>query len=987
MRDRSIADLKASLTWDIDDFERGTADIDIGLKNLLGRARDLGERFRTVGRDITKYFTVPLTAAGAGLAAMAKGAADDLKAMGNAARLAGEDFDRFQQQAHAARSVGVEYEKLGDIFKDTRDKVGDFLATGQGELADFFENIAPKVGVTAEMFKELSGKDALQLYFNSLRQANVSSAEMVFYLESIADEASGLTPLLEANGAEFRKLGEEAQVFTPDQVASLLEYKEALREIGIAFKRVIAAAVDAGLIDMLTKLTEKIVSWIEHLAETNPALLRFAAGVAVAVAAIGPLITVFTTLAVVILPLFLARLGPVFLALSVIINPIGTLAVLLARMVRQFVSFTRVSGGALGALSRLIALVVRLNPVTSALSAIFLLFGDNVVDALGRVWERAKEVLGPAFNQLLDAVSRAIDMVSEAFTRLANSEFGQFIGEIMEQLGRLIEVLVEIGGSAVVTAFGIVINLISTMVDYFTDAVRIIDLLLRGEWGAAWDAAGEAVDRAVANMVGRLQLLVDWLHDALALLGILEKRERQGAAGGAALDNLENNSIDEIISASGVAYNGPQAGDPYELPEDEKGGRKRKTGPTAEELAERREELAFEHELQKAREADDIERIRALERQAELKARIEAYEDAGLENADARLKAEQELVELDEVRRIARNEALTSDQLQLQLQEARLRNDHEGVRSLEQELFLEEEIEDLRRRGLDAAKAEEIAVERLLRLEDARADAIAQRIEEQERSRQIELARLRGDDPEQMRFLEENDRIARRIEDLVRNDDLSRAEAEEQALREASDRSRAYLQGNFRDAFRGGLQSALDGDLKGFFKRWMEDASFNALSRVLDRLADSLADLVFNNSGGGGLFDIIGGVLGLGGGSGGSLPSTPSSGQPGSLPALDSGGSFRIRGLAGIDRNILSLNGSPVARVSAGEIMDVRKGSSAYGSGRTNERPRVDLYVHPSGEFDTRVEGVSANVVRQSAPQIVQAAVGETLRQLSRPKL
>ena len=40
------------------------------------------------------------------------------------------------------------------------------MPVDQGE--DFFENIAPKVGVTAEMFRNLSGPEALQLYYNSI---------------------------------------------------------------------------------------------------------------------------------------------------------------------------------------------------------------------------------------------------------------------------------------------------------------------------------------------------------------------------------------------------------------------------------------------------------------------------------------------------------------------------------------------------------------------------------------------------------------------------------------------------------------------------------------------------------------------------------------------------------------------------------------------------------------------------------------------------
>ena len=132
-------------------------------------------------------------------------------AISDLARLAGVNTTEFQKLAAAARTVGVEQDKLSDIIKDTQDKVGDFLITGQGPLVDFFETVAPLVGVTADNFRDLSGPQALQLYVSSLEKANVSQAQMTFFMEAIASDATALLPLLRNNGAEFKKLGDEAQ--------------------------------------------------------------------------------------------------------------------------------------------------------------------------------------------------------------------------------------------------------------------------------------------------------------------------------------------------------------------------------------------------------------------------------------------------------------------------------------------------------------------------------------------------------------------------------------------------------------------------------------------------------------------------------------------------------------------------------------------------------------------------------------------------------
>lgn len=145
-----------------------------------------------------------------GMIALAKNTADAAKEIENAARLANTSTDEMQRQAYAAKTVGMELDKLSDVYKDVNDKVGEYINNGGGELKDFFDTIAPKVGITAQQFQHLSGPQSLQLYFNGLQKANLSQAQMTTYLEAIADDATSLIPLLRNSGAEFDKLGVHA---------------------------------------------------------------------------------------------------------------------------------------------------------------------------------------------------------------------------------------------------------------------------------------------------------------------------------------------------------------------------------------------------------------------------------------------------------------------------------------------------------------------------------------------------------------------------------------------------------------------------------------------------------------------------------------------------------------------------------------------------------------------------------------------------------
>lgn len=170
------------------------------------RAAAIDDAFAKMGRQIA----ISGAAAGAAIAAMVVQTTNTAGEIINLSRLSGATTDEFQRMAAAAKSVGVEQDQLGDIFKDFREKIGEFVATGGGEMKDFFEQIAPKVGITADAFRNLSGPQALQLYFSSLEKAGLSTEQMSFYLESAANDATKLIPLMRDNGKEMFALGDAA---------------------------------------------------------------------------------------------------------------------------------------------------------------------------------------------------------------------------------------------------------------------------------------------------------------------------------------------------------------------------------------------------------------------------------------------------------------------------------------------------------------------------------------------------------------------------------------------------------------------------------------------------------------------------------------------------------------------------------------------------------------------------------------------------------
>lgn len=150
----------------------------------------------------------------------------ELKVMSN---LTGVSSEELQRVAPSLDRAGISLEKYADILKDVNDKSNDFLQTGGGPMKDFFEQIAPKVGITEEAFKGLSGKEALGLYVSSLEKAGLSTEQMTFYMEALASDATLLLPLIRNNAAGMNEFA-----LATNQVLSK-ETQNSLINIGTSF--------------------------------------------------------------------------------------------------------------------------------------------------------------------------------------------------------------------------------------------------------------------------------------------------------------------------------------------------------------------------------------------------------------------------------------------------------------------------------------------------------------------------------------------------------------------------------------------------------------------------------------------------------------------------------------------------------------------------------------------------------------------------------
>ncbi|HCE9870319.1 TPA: phage tail tape measure protein [Pseudomonas aeruginosa] len=284
MASRSLGTLTLDLIAKVGGFVAG---MDAAERRSEKWRKEVEKNAAKVGAAIGAATAAGITA----LAALTVSTVRNANEIANLASVANASTTEFQKYAAGAKLVGIEQEKLADIFKDVNDKVGDFLNTGGGALADFFENVAPKVGVTADQFRNLSGPQALGLYVSSLEKAKVSQSDMTFYLEAIASDATALLPLLRNNAEGFKTFGDAAQaagaILDEKTIKSASELQAATWLVGqstTGLKNQLTSALIPVLSDFATKLLDvskegtSMVAVGEFLVTT----LKLVAGAAVA---------------------------------------------------------------------------------------------------------------------------------------------------------------------------------------------------------------------------------------------------------------------------------------------------------------------------------------------------------------------------------------------------------------------------------------------------------------------------------------------------------------------------------------------------------------------------------------------------------------------------------------------------------------------------------------------------------------------------------
>ncbi|HAR08756.1 MAG TPA: hypothetical protein DCR98_10115, partial [Cobetia sp.] len=211
-----------------------------GLGSSAAQAGDQAERsesrFRKAGASLQQWAAGAAAAAVAGVGLAVGWAtrytaqqAEMAQQLDITSRSLGISTQALQGYQYAFQRAGIDADKTADIFKDTADKIGDAYQNGGGEAQDALEAL----GIKAEELIELA-PDEMMLRLADAMQ-DLPQAAQVNLLESLADDATRLQPLLADNAAELRALMAEADqvglIMSPEQIANLQATNAAIERL------------------------------------------------------------------------------------------------------------------------------------------------------------------------------------------------------------------------------------------------------------------------------------------------------------------------------------------------------------------------------------------------------------------------------------------------------------------------------------------------------------------------------------------------------------------------------------------------------------------------------------------------------------------------------------------------------------------------------------------------------------------------------------
>lgn len=459
MATATVGALKVVLGLDSASFTDGLSGAQKHLKQVGSQMQKTGATIATAGAAMTATISTGFVALGFHLlqgsqdaAAAAAQVNAALASMGNAS---GKTFDELSKTAESLRNLtGVDDDEIlskvtanlltfGNVAGNTFDRAQVAVLDLSARMGGDLQSATMMVGKALN--DPVKGLTALRRTGIQFTEEQENQIKAMAAVGDMAGAQSIMLGELERQFGGAAKAAGDADIWKP--------LKTGLMDLEGAFEPIVR--------DVVAPLVQGLAGLMRAFTNLSPGVQMFVAiGAAIA-----------------------AALGPVLVAVGAVVGAIGTLTTALA------------AGGIAAGFVAALPVIAAVAAAVGVAVAAFMLFKDDVGPVLNAFGAQIAQTMGPPLKSMLAAAKSAFDALMPAFIAL-----GDRVGPILKALA---EGFVSAMGPTILQILRVLAAGVTNAFNVIAKTLNLVTALLKGDWSAAWNAAGSLV-MEVLRSIGRI---------------------------------------------------------------------------------------------------------------------------------------------------------------------------------------------------------------------------------------------------------------------------------------------------------------------------------------------------------------------------------------------------------------------------------------------------------------------------------------------------
>lgn len=519
--------------------EAEIAKLNKDLKETGDKISSLGrinvDKLSAIGSAMTKYITVPVTAAVTALGTLAYKTAETVNEMSDTAKQLGVGLEELQKWEYAAKQLGSETEYLDKAFQKVNNLLGQ-IADGN----DVSEQLA-KIGLTMD---DLAGLDA-EAAFKKIRSA-IAGVEDAATRTALANQFFGdklgtlLNPVLSASEEELEAWMQEAEkvgIVSEEQAeitGALGNEVYALKQAFLSLKTEVATA----LAPIITKIVEflrdsvipKVKELIQKWKEMSSSLKVVIGVVGGVLTALGPIISIVAKVITMVMKLkeAVGALGGAMKILNAVgkAGPWVALISIIAVLLLQNENFRALLQRILQILQQLInklvelvgKIIEKLKPILDLLMNVINQIIDVLVEIIDGIFDVVMMVLDEVvklLERLIEPITRILEMLTAILIPVTQliSKILQVIAKVLQLVIGLVVQIIEVVIELIDGVLNILIEIINVIVDILGVVINVITTLL--------DIIIDILEPILQIIMAILEPIINLIGGVIEIIGVL----------------------------------------------------------------------------------------------------------------------------------------------------------------------------------------------------------------------------------------------------------------------------------------------------------------------------------------------------------------------------------------------------------------------------------------------------------------------------------